>query len=100
MISSSRTSIVALLLTAISIAVSMALGYAQTQSRRSPIELGSRQGKAADTTLHLVLSGPDIGFRVDGHQGQSVVGRVVVRINGQWVDVETAFAPKVMTTGR
>ena len=36
----------------------------------------------------IVLSGSDIGFRVDGRKGDSPVGRLVVRVNGQWVDAE------------
>ena len=54
------------------------------------------------TTTPVVLSGPDVGFRVEGQKrelrkdsnGRSVpvdvvVGQLVVRINGQWVDAQT-----------
>ena len=32
-----------------------------------------------------VISGSDLGFRVEGRRGDSVTGTFVVRINGQWV---------------
>lgn len=35
-----------------------------------------------------VLSGSDLGFRVEGARGSTRVGRLVVRIDGEWVDVE------------
>lgn len=61
-----------------------ALGYAQArpESRRVP---------------PLILTGDDIGFRVEGHKGTAVVGRFVVRINGEWVDADSHFAAKVVT---
>jgi hypothetical protein len=37
-----------------------------------------------------VLSGPDLGFRVEGHKGRTPVGRFVVRVDGQWVEIEEA----------
>ena len=33
----------------------------------------------------IVLSGNDIGFRVEGRLGAQPAGRIVIRINGQWV---------------
>ena len=48
----------------------------------------------------VVLSGADIGFRVEGHKEKSVVGRFVVRVNGQWFDVDAAFSPRVLTTAQ
>lgn len=36
----------------------------------------------------VVLSGSDIGFRVDGRKGNTPVGTLVVRLNGQWVEGE------------
>ena len=34
----------------------------------------------------FVVSGSDIGFRIEGRRGETPVGRFVVRINGQWVE--------------
>lgn len=44
-----------------------------------------------------VISGNDIGFRVEGHKGSTPVGRLVVRINGQWVEPEFATGVKFIT---
>ena len=33
-----------------------------------------------------VLSGADVGFRVEGWHGTTAVGKFVVRVNGQWVE--------------
>jgi hypothetical protein len=34
----------------------------------------------------IVLSGSDVGFRIDGQRGRTPVGKIVVRIDGQWVE--------------
>jgi hypothetical protein len=44
-----------------------------------------------------VISGPDLGFRVDGHSGNTPIGVLVVRINGQWVEVESSVGVKRLT---
>ena len=46
-----------------------------------------------------VLSGNDIGFRIDGRRGNTPIGTLVIKVNGQWVPVESAAAPKALTTG-
>ena len=56
---------------------------------------GDAQGRQG--TDPMVLSGSDIGFRVEGHKGEAVVGRFVVRVNGKWRDVDAPFAPRVLT---
>lgn len=40
----------------------------------------------------IVLSGSDVGFRLEGRLGSAPAGQLVIRINGQWV--ETQFARK------
>ena len=45
-----------------------------------------------------VLSGDDIGFRIDSWQGKTPVGTLVIRVNGQWV--EPAGAKKLMPITR
>jgi hypothetical protein len=62
----------------------------------SPLTARTRQ---RPTEVPLVLSGADLGFRVEGQKGDAVVGRFVVRVNGRWLDVDAAFSPKVLTTG-
>ncbi len=47
-----------------------------------------------------VLSGPDIGFRVEGMKPGSptiAVGRLVVRINGEWVEASESVGPSRLT---
>ena len=35
-----------------------------------------------------VVSGADFGFRIEGNRGGTPVGTPVVRMNGQWVEVD------------
>jgi hypothetical protein len=34
------------------------------------------------------MSGSDLGFRVESMKGNIAVGKLVVRVNGQWVDAQ------------
>ena len=34
----------------------------------------------------LVLSGNDLAFRVDGYSGPNPAGRLLIRIDGRWVE--------------
>ena len=42
-----------------------------------------------------VLSGADVGFRVEGHRAGVAVGTLVIRVNGQWVEADPNGAPTV-----
>jgi hypothetical protein len=33
-----------------------------------------------------VISGNDIGFRIEGTRGDTPVGTLVIRVNGEWVE--------------
>jgi hypothetical protein len=44
-----------------------------------------------------VISGNDLGFRVDSRKGKTPVGTLVVRVDGQWVEVEFAVGMKRLT---
>lgn len=44
-----------------------------------------------------IISGNDIGFRVDSRKGKTPVGTLVVRVDGQWVEVDFAAAMKRLT---
>ena len=35
-----------------------------------------------------VLSGPDVGFRVEGFRGEVPGGTIVIRVNGQWIEAD------------
>ena len=37
-----------------------------------------------------VMTGADVGFRVEGIRGNTPVGVVVVRVNGEWVEADIA----------
>jgi hypothetical protein len=45
----------------------------------------------------VVLSGSDIGFRMTARKGDTPVGRLVVRINGDWKEVEFTYGLKPVT---
>jgi hypothetical protein len=42
----------------------------------------------------IVLSGGDIGFRMVGRKGDTAVGSLVVRMNGEWIPAESAYGVK------
>ena len=44
-----------------------------------------------------IISGSDLGFRVDQHRGNTPVGTLVVRVNGQWVEAEFSVGIKRIT---
>jgi hypothetical protein len=46
----------------------------------------------------VVLTGSDLGFRVEARRGTTPVGRVVVRIDGQWREAEWPTGPSRLTT--
>jgi hypothetical protein len=52
------------------------------------------QTQRAQTQPATVISGSDLGFRVEGRNGTTPTGRLVVRMNGQWVDVESSAGVK------
>ena len=45
----------------------------------------------------VVMSGNDIGFRVEGQCGNARIGTLVVRISGRWVEAQTAVKPINLT---
>jgi hypothetical protein len=51
----------------------------------------------AQSQTPTVISGSDIGFRVDRQKGNTPVGTLVVRINGQWVEPEFAMGVRRLT---
>lgn len=51
------------------------------------------QSRALTPATPTLLSGSDVGFRVEGQKGDAVTGRLMVRVKGQWV--EATFATGV-----
>jgi hypothetical protein len=47
-----------------------------------------------------IVSGSDIGFRVERPGKDSVGGTLMVRINGKWVPAEPVEKPRLTPTGR
>ena len=58
---------------------------ASAQVTRPPSETGL---KAMDLVAPMVISGSDLGFRIESKEGNVPVGKLVVRINGVWVDAQ------------
>lgn len=44
-----------------------------------------------------VVSGSDVGFRIEGRRGNAVVGALVVRVDGEWVGVDASADLKRLT---
>lgn len=57
--------------------VGLAAGWGWAQVSRTPNR----------APVPVVVSGSDLGFRIDGHQGELHAGTLVVRVNGIWVPV-------------
>jgi hypothetical protein len=76
------------------VAVFLAGMWAHAQTRRTITQSGTIIIAPPPSTI---IAGADLGFRVEGHKGDTPLGRLVVRINGQWVEVEDAFVTKPLT---
>jgi hypothetical protein len=63
----------------------------------SGVAWGYSQSVAAQPVFPVVLSGSDIGFRMTARKGDTPVGRLVVRVNGDWKEVEFSYALKRVT---
>ena len=73
-----RTRIALILVWALSLIIVGVFAHAQAPAQR-------------DTTPNFI-SGNDIGFQVEGRRGDHVAGRLMVRINGQWLATEPVGA--------
>jgi hypothetical protein len=76
----------AVLLSAAALAGVSAITYAQ---------VATVQLKQTAPAQPEVLSGADIGFKVQGHRNGKPVGTLVVRENGEWREVEFASIVKL-----
>ena len=64
------------------LAINMISSSAQAQRGQPQLNLLTEQP--------TVISGNDVGFRIERTQDGIPVGKVVVRINGRWVDTQYA----------
>ena len=55
------------------------------------------QSVATRPVTPVVLSGADIGFRMTARRGDTPVGELVVRVDGEWKRVESAPGVKLIT---
>jgi hypothetical protein len=61
------------------------------------VAIGAAQVVNAQPVPLRVMSGDDVGFRVQGRKGDTPVGTLVVRVNGEWVEVQFAVGVKRIT---
>ena len=45
-----------------------------------------------------VISGDDLGFRIEGTKGDTPVGTLVIRINGEWVEPDFGSGVQRLTS--
>ena len=77
-----RSRVVVAVLWLVSLVVTGAVVAAQS-SRRDPA---------------AVISGNDLGFRPEGWNGKARTGTWLVRVNGEWVEAQSAFKAVPATT--
>jgi hypothetical protein len=76
-------------LTLFTVFLVMAAAWVSAQVTRPPSETGL---KPMDLVAPQVISGSDLGFRLESKDGNVPVGKIVVRINGVWVDAQVGAA--------
>jgi hypothetical protein len=48
----------------------------------------------------IILSGSDVGFRVEGRVGNIPAGTLVIRVNGEWIVPKEADGPAVRASAQ
>jgi hypothetical protein len=69
-------SIRARIVVAVLLALAVAGGWVSAQVMPQPLD------------TPVVLSGNDVGFRVEARRGSRAVGHIVVRVDGRWIEAE------------
>ena len=67
------------------------LAHAQVQAPNRP---GVQPAPFGAQGIGNLISGADVGFRVERWEGDTPVGRWVVRSEGQWVEPRTSMGPR------
>ena len=70
----------------IAILWALSLVVVSALSSSAQAQRGVRPGSNLPTESPTVVSGSDIGFRIERTQDGIPVGRLVVRVDGRWVD--------------
>ncbi len=78
-----RKRIALIVLWVLSLIIVAAIARAQTPAQRG--------------TAPTIITGSDLGFRVERQQSNRVMGTFVVRINGEWIVAEPAPGAKALT---
>ena len=73
----------------IALAATFAIGSAQGSRGNPPVQ--------GDAAAQRVLSGADVGFRLEGERNGKPQGKLVVRVDGKWVEVEFATGMRLLT---
>ena len=81
---------------AIAVFAAGALGYAQGQKSKPPV--APMRPDALLLTAPTILSGSEIGFRVESWRGDTPVGKLIVKVDGKWIEVEFTSGFKRTTT--
>jgi hypothetical protein len=76
-----RRRLVTIVLVSLTTLVLSAAAYSQVAIRPVPV-------------TPVVLSGDDLGFRMTARKGSTPVGQLVVRVDGEWKEVEFSYALK------
>jgi hypothetical protein len=82
----------------ISWAVSLIAAGALTAAAQRPPDAPMGGVGALITEAPTIISGPDIGFRLERTQNGIAMGKIVVRIDGKWID--TGSSPTVVPARR
>ena len=48
----------------------------------------SAQLRSVVPVTPMVLSGGNVGFRVEGYSGDVAIGKLVVRVDGNWIETD------------
>jgi len=56
------------------------------------------QVQPPNVATSTILSGADVGFRIERWDGETPVGRWVVRSKGEWIEPRTSMGPRRLTS--
>lgn len=46
------------------------------------------QSRSVVPVTPTVLSGGNVGFRVEGYSGEVAIGKLVIQVNGNWIETD------------
>jgi hypothetical protein len=81
----------------LTVLVVVAAVWASAQVTQPP---GPRGRDLMKLVAPTVISGSDLGFRIESNTDNVPVGKLVVRINGVWVDAQVGTSGIVVATPR